>query len=77
MSLFVGPLASWGGVATKLLDAFVGRQWPRLSVPDCVPPADAAALVGALALFAHVTADTMVNGSATSHLAPTDNADRE
>lgn len=38
--------------------------------------ADAAALVGALALFAHLTADTIVNGSATSHLAPTDNADR-
>uniref|UniRef100_A0A669PCY8 Huntingtin interacting protein 1 related n=1 Tax=Phasianus colchicus TaxID=9054 RepID=A0A669PCY8_PHACC len=38
--------------------------------------ADAAALVGALALFAHLTADTIVNGSATSHLAPTDHADR-
>lgn len=39
--------------------------------------ADAAGLVGALALFAHLTADTIVNGSATSHLAPTDHADRE
>ncbi|GAB0197007.1 huntingtin-interacting protein 1-related protein [Grus japonensis] len=38
--------------------------------------ADAAGLVGALALFAHLTADTIVNGSATSHLAPTDHADR-
>uniref|UniRef100_A0A8C9FJN8 Huntingtin interacting protein 1 related n=1 Tax=Pavo cristatus TaxID=9049 RepID=A0A8C9FJN8_PAVCR len=38
--------------------------------------ADAAALVGALAVFAHLTADTIVNGSATSHLAPTDHADR-
>uniref|UniRef100_U3I4P3 Huntingtin interacting protein 1 related n=1 Tax=Anas platyrhynchos platyrhynchos TaxID=8840 RepID=U3I4P3_ANAPP len=38
--------------------------------------ADAAALVGALSLFAHLTADTIVNGSATSHLAPTDHADR-
>uniref|UniRef100_A0A8C0B2L5 Huntingtin interacting protein 1 related n=1 Tax=Buteo japonicus TaxID=224669 RepID=A0A8C0B2L5_9AVES len=39
--------------------------------------ADAAGLVGALALFAHLMADTIVNGSATSHLAPTDHADRE
>ncbi|XP_009319490.1 PREDICTED: huntingtin-interacting protein 1-related protein [Pygoscelis adeliae] len=38
--------------------------------------ADAAGLVGALALFAHLTADTIVNGSATSHLAPTDHADQ-
>ncbi|RLV99840.1 hypothetical protein DV515_00009299 [Chloebia gouldiae] len=38
--------------------------------------ADAAGLVGALALFAHLTGDTIVNGSATSHLAPTDHADR-
>ncbi|XP_074966686.1 huntingtin-interacting protein 1-related protein [Phalacrocorax aristotelis] len=38
--------------------------------------ADAAGLVGALALFAHLVADTIVNGSATSHLAPTDHADR-
>ncbi|KFQ38539.1 Huntingtin-interacting protein 1-related protein, partial [Mesitornis unicolor] len=38
--------------------------------------ADAAGLVGALTLFAHLTADTIVNGSATSHLAPTDHADR-
>ncbi|POI35450.1 hypothetical protein CIB84_000802 [Bambusicola thoracicus] len=42
----------------------------------CTSSPDAAALVGALALFAHLTADTIVNGSATSHLAPTDNADR-
>lgn len=33
--------------------------------------------MGALSLFAHLTADTIVNGSATSHLAPTDHADRE
>lgn len=33
--------------------------------------------MGALALFAHLMADTIVNGSATSHLAPTDHADRE
>ncbi|OXB64114.1 hypothetical protein ASZ78_002044 [Callipepla squamata] len=42
----------------------------------CTSSPDAAALVGALALFAHMTADTIVNGSATSHLAPTDHADR-
>uniref|UniRef100_A0A8C5J6J1 Huntingtin-interacting protein 1-related protein n=1 Tax=Junco hyemalis TaxID=40217 RepID=A0A8C5J6J1_JUNHY len=38
--------------------------------------ADAAGLVGALALFAHLAGDTIVNGSATAHLAPTDHADR-
>ncbi|XP_067395732.1 huntingtin-interacting protein 1-related protein isoform X3 [Emydura macquarii macquarii] len=37
---------------------------------------DATELVGALAQFAHLTADTIVNGSATSHLAPTDHADK-
>uniref|UniRef100_A0A8B9SDM0 Huntingtin interacting protein 1 related n=1 Tax=Apteryx owenii TaxID=8824 RepID=A0A8B9SDM0_APTOW len=38
--------------------------------------ADASGLVGALALFSHLTADTIVNGSATSRLAPPDHADR-
>ncbi|NWI12860.1 HIP1R protein, partial [Crypturellus soui] len=37
---------------------------------------DTAALVGALALFSHLTADTIVNGSATARLAPPDRADR-
>ncbi|XP_018412849.1 PREDICTED: huntingtin-interacting protein 1-related protein isoform X1 [Nanorana parkeri] len=37
---------------------------------------DASDLVGALAQFAHLTADTIVNGSATSHLAPPDQGDR-
>ncbi|XP_015273136.1 PREDICTED: huntingtin-interacting protein 1-related protein [Gekko japonicus] len=37
---------------------------------------DVSGLVGALAQFAHLTADTIVNGSATSHLAPTDPADK-
>ncbi|XP_053328221.1 huntingtin-interacting protein 1-related protein [Spea bombifrons] len=39
-------------------------------------PTDASGLVGALAQFAHLTADTIVNGSATSHLAPPDHGDR-
>lgn len=53
-------------------------MYPGLAAPDHILlPADAAGLVGALALFAHLTADTIVNGSATSHLAPTDHADRE
>ncbi|XP_078083172.1 huntingtin-interacting protein 1-related protein-like isoform X1 [Mustelus asterias] len=38
--------------------------------------ADASSLLQALTRFAHLTADTIVNGSATSHLAPTDHADR-
>uniref|UniRef100_A0A7M4FGM7 Huntingtin interacting protein 1 related n=1 Tax=Crocodylus porosus TaxID=8502 RepID=A0A7M4FGM7_CROPO len=37
---------------------------------------DATGLVGALAQFAHLTADTIVSGSATSHTAPTDHADK-
>ncbi|XP_038229700.1 huntingtin-interacting protein 1-related protein isoform X2 [Dermochelys coriacea] len=37
---------------------------------------DATGLVAALAQFAHLTADTIVNGSATSHMAPTDHADQ-
>lgn len=37
---------------------------------------DASDLVGALAQFAHLAADTIVNGSATSHLAPPDHGDR-
>ncbi|XP_075424399.1 huntingtin-interacting protein 1-related protein isoform X2 [Ascaphus truei] len=37
---------------------------------------DASGLVGALAQFAHLTADTIINGSATSHTAPPDHADR-
>ncbi|XP_061240658.1 huntingtin-interacting protein 1-related protein isoform X1 [Bos javanicus] len=38
--------------------------------------ADASGLVAALTRFSHLTADTIVHGSATSHLAPTDPADR-
>ncbi|KAM9750516.1 huntingtin-interacting protein 1-related protein isoform 2-T2 [Dama dama] len=38
--------------------------------------ADASGLVVALTRFSHLAADTIVHGSATSHLAPTDPADR-
>ncbi|XP_072103771.1 huntingtin interacting protein 1 related b isoform X3 [Mobula birostris] len=38
--------------------------------------ADASSLLQALTRFAHLAADTIVNGSATSHLAPTDHADK-
>nr|XP_058896635.1 huntingtin-interacting protein 1-related protein isoform X2 [Kogia breviceps] len=38
--------------------------------------ADASALVAALTRFSHLAADTIVHGGATSHLAPTDPADR-
>lgn len=44
--------------------------------PAC-HPADASALVAALARFSHLAADTIINGAATSHLAPTDPADRK
>ncbi|XP_057382413.1 huntingtin-interacting protein 1-related protein isoform X1 [Balaenoptera acutorostrata] len=42
----------------------------------CPSRADASALVAALTRFSHLAADTIVHGSATSHLAPTDPADR-
>ncbi|XP_055093949.1 huntingtin-interacting protein 1-related protein isoform X4 [Symphalangus syndactylus] len=38
--------------------------------------ADASTLVAALTRFSHLAADTIINGGATSHLAPTDPADR-
>uniref|UniRef100_A0A8C7BLG4 Huntingtin interacting protein 1 related n=1 Tax=Neovison vison TaxID=452646 RepID=A0A8C7BLG4_NEOVI len=41
-----------------------------------VSRSDASALVAALTQFSYLAADTIVNGSATSHLAPTDPADR-
>ncbi|XP_035382545.1 huntingtin interacting protein 1 related b [Electrophorus electricus] len=37
---------------------------------------DAGPLLRALAQFSHLTADTIINGSATAHMAPTDHADR-
>ncbi|XP_072565150.1 huntingtin-interacting protein 1-related protein [Paramormyrops kingsleyae] len=37
---------------------------------------DASGLLRALTQFSHLTADTIVNGSATAHMAPTDHADR-
>ncbi|XP_056314737.1 huntingtin interacting protein 1 related b [Danio aesculapii] len=37
---------------------------------------DAGGLVRALTMFSHLAADTIVNGSATAHMAPTDHADR-
>uniref|UniRef100_A0A7N6FI00 ENTH domain-containing protein n=1 Tax=Anabas testudineus TaxID=64144 RepID=A0A7N6FI00_ANATE len=37
---------------------------------------DAGALLRALTQFSHLAADTIINGSATAHMAPTDHADR-
>lgn len=71
-------LESLSAFKDELQPSGPGRGCPGLAAPDPVLSlADAAGLVGALALFAHLTADTIVNGSATSHLAPTDHADRE
>lgn len=53
---------------------------PALAAEDDVSlffRTDATGLVGALAQFAHLTADAIVSGSATSHTAPTDHADSE
>lgn len=38
---------------------------------------DAGALLKSLTHFSHAAADTIVNGSATAHMAPTDHADRK
>jgi len=38
---------------------------------------DAGGLVRALTKFSHLAADTITNGSATAHMAPTDDADRK
>lgn len=38
---------------------------------------DAGGLVRALTKFSHLAADTITNGSATAHMAPTDQADRK
>ncbi|KAI1901179.1 hypothetical protein AGOR_G00057520 [Albula goreensis] len=37
---------------------------------------DASSLIRAVTHFSHLAADTIVNGSATAHMAPTDHADR-
>ncbi|XP_068422674.1 huntingtin interacting protein 1 related b [Clinocottus analis] len=37
---------------------------------------DAGSLLRALTQFSHLTADTIINGSATAHMAPTDHADK-
>ncbi|XP_030593965.1 huntingtin interacting protein 1 related b isoform X1 [Archocentrus centrarchus] len=37
---------------------------------------DAGGLLRALTQFSHLTADTIINGSATAHMAPTDHADK-
>lgn len=44
---------------------------------SALPLPDAGNLVRALTHFSHLTADTIVNGSATAHMAPTDHADRK
>lgn len=38
---------------------------------------DASGLLRAVTQFSHLAADTIVNGAATSHSAPTDQADRK
>lgn len=43
----------------------------------CFFGSDAGGLVRALTKFSHLAADTITNGSATAHMAPTDQADRK
>ena len=40
-------------------------------------PSDASGLLRAVTQFSHLAADTIVNGAATAHSVPTDQADRE
>ncbi|MEQ2217559.1 hypothetical protein XENOCAPTIV_014704 [Xenoophorus captivus] len=42
----------------------------------CTSSPDAGGLLRSLTQFSHLAADTIVNGSATAHMAPTDQADR-
>ncbi|XP_061459359.1 huntingtin-interacting protein 1-related protein isoform X2 [Rhineura floridana] len=70
---------------TSSPDYLVSRAQAALQSVDAVESghghylanmADVTGLVGALAQFAHLAADTIVNGSATSRLAPMDHADK-
>ncbi|XP_063641241.1 huntingtin-interacting protein 1-related protein isoform X2 [Pan troglodytes] len=85
----VVPTASWTSSCRALLSSSSSswESWPPtvpVLVSQCHPPptlapptrTDASALVAALTRFSHLAADTIINGGATSHLAPTDPADR-
>uniref|UniRef100_A0A8C6H4N7 Huntingtin-interacting protein 1-related protein n=1 Tax=Mus spicilegus TaxID=10103 RepID=A0A8C6H4N7_MUSSI len=65
---------------TSSPDYLVSRAQAALDsvsgLEQALSTADASALVAALTRFSHLAADTIVNGAATSHLAPTDPADR-
>lgn len=68
------PLGLWAEDVSSL-PGLALWQWREGSVSPS--PTDASVLVAALTHFSHVAADTIVNGGATSHLAPTDPADRK
>lgn len=51
------------------------RRFHTVALCHLVEP-DAGALLRSLTQFSHSAADTIVNGSATAHMAPTDHADR-
>lgn len=46
-------------------------------MPLFVTNKDASGLLRAVTQFSHLAAETIVNGAATSHSAPTDQADRK
>uniref|UniRef100_A0A674EQ69 Huntingtin interacting protein 1 related b n=1 Tax=Salmo trutta TaxID=8032 RepID=A0A674EQ69_SALTR len=54
----------------------VGIGSDTFSLCSCFCSLDAGGLLRALTNFSHLAADTIINGSATAHLAPTDHSDR-
>lgn len=76
----VGSLFVIFVVVGWIVDWFVtGHQrcgfWSATTMTSLFP--DASSLLRAVTQFSHMAADTIVNGGATSHSAPTDQADRE
>lgn len=55
----------------------VGIGSDTFSLWSCFCSLDAGGLLRALTNFSHLAADTIINGSATAHLAPTDHSDRK
>uniref|UniRef100_A0A8B9SB64 Huntingtin interacting protein 1 n=1 Tax=Apteryx owenii TaxID=8824 RepID=A0A8B9SB64_APTOW len=75
-ALPLGPLGHTGAAATPCWACHP----PVASLPPHVPsllPADMSSLLPCVALFAHLISDTILQGSATSHMAPMEPADRE
>lgn len=67
-----------GGFASGLFAFDPADLRPGLLIPCCLLLClEAGGLLRALTQFSHLAADTITNGSATAHMAPTDHADRK